>query len=117
LGHTVLAEEWMIKRRPAAETVAEILSDQQTHRQLREIYAEEVIPGFAAMEMHETASRYVVTTIERFRNSFLKHRMSDIADNHAAKVNRRVRTFLTWVRQRNATLPLPRLTALAAKYG
>ena len=116
LGHTVLAESWIKDRRPANETVRQILADAPIYQRLREIYAEEVVPGFAALGMGEEAANYVETTIERFQNPFLDHRIADIAQNHAAKVERRIKSFLALARERAPSLPMHRLMAVAATY-
>ena len=62
--------------------------------------------------MGEAATRYVATTLERFENPFLNHRVSDIAQNHAIKLERRVRDFIAWARESNPSLAMPRLEAL-----
>lgn len=116
LGHTVLAEIWMRDRRPATETVRQILADPPIYQRLRELYAEEVVPGFAALGMDEEAAAYVETTLERFQNPFLDHRIADIAQNHAAKVERRIKSFLALAWEREPSLPMPRLTVIAAAY-
>ena len=116
LGHTVLAETWMRNRRPATETVRQILADPPIYEGLRELYAEEVVPGFAALGRREEAARYVETTLDRFQNPFLDHRIADIAQNHAAKVERRIKSFLALGRKREPSLPMPRLAAIAATY-
>jgi tagaturonate reductase len=116
LGHTVLAESWLGDRRPAAETVREMLADPPVLQRLREIYAEEVVPGFAAHGMGEAAARYVQTTIERYQNPFLDHRIADIAQNHAIKIERRVKAFLAFAAQVPPSRPMPRLTAIATAY-
>ncbi len=116
LGHTVLAETWIRDRRPSNETVRQILADPPIYQRLREVYAEEVLPGFAALGMGEEAASYVETTIERFQNPFLDHRIADIAQNHAAKLERRIKSFLALARERQPSLPMPRLTAIAAAY-
>jgi tagaturonate reductase len=112
LGHTVLAETWLRDRRPANETVRAVLGDPAIDARLREIYAEEVVPGFAALGMGEEAAAYVQTTIGRFQNPFLDHRIADIAQNHAAKVERRIKAFLALV----PSTRMPRLAAIAASY-
>ena len=61
----------------------------------------------------EAATRYVATTLERFENTFLNHRVSDVAQNHAIKLERRVGDFIAWARQPNPSLALPRLEALS----
>lgn len=68
--------------------------------------------GFAARGMGDDATRYMATTLERFENPFLNHRVSDIAQNHAIKLERRVNDFIAWARQPNPSLALPRLEAL-----
>jgi tagaturonate reductase len=114
LGHTLLAEAWIRESRPAAENVRQILSEPRLFRFLTDVYAEEVVRGFAVHGMADVASRYVETTIERFRNPYLDHKMADIAQNHSAKIERRVRAFLMWVSQGDPSLPLPILRKLAA---
>ena len=109
LGHTVLAEIWLKGRRAPGETVREILADTAVSDQLRVIYDEEVIPGFAVHGMGDEAARYVQTTIDRFRNPFLNHKIADIAQNHTAKIDLRIRAFHTWVGDR---AKLPRLGAI-----
>ncbi len=116
LGHTVLADKWIGERRGADQTVREMLSEPSIAEQLAEIYREEVVPGFAARGMHELAESYVETTVERFRNPFLNHRLRDIAQNQAVKVERRVKSFLAWVREVQPSVRLPRLSAVAARY-
>ena len=116
LGHTVLAETWLRDRRPANETVRQILADPPIYQRLREIYAEDVVPGFAALGMGEEAASYVETTIERFQNPFLDHRIADIAQNHAAKVERRIKSFLALAREQAPSMSMARLTAIAATY-
>ena len=49
------------------------------------LYAEEVLPVFAAIGMGDEAQAYLKTVIERFSNPFLNHRLSEIFTNHEAK--------------------------------
>ena len=56
-------------------------------------------PAFAALGMGDEAAAYVQTTVERFQNPFLDHRIADIAQNHAAKIERRIRAFLALARE------------------
>jgi tagaturonate reductase len=46
--------------------------------------------------MQAEASAYVSATLERFDNPFLDHRLADIAQNHAEKIQRRFQGFLDW---------------------
>lgn len=108
LGHTVLAGIWQDERRAADETVRAILADPGPRGRLEAIYRDEVLPGFAARGMGAEAAAYLETTMARFRNPYLDHRLADIAANHDQKVERRIRAYLDW-----AGTPAPRLAAIA----
>jgi tagaturonate reductase len=112
LGHTYLAQIWQAEQRGADETVRGMLADMGIKQRLLSLYDDEVIPGFAARGMAEAATRYVATTLERFENPFLNHRVCDIAQNHAIKIERRAGDFIAWARKPNPSLALPRLMAL-----
>ncbi|KMO33244.1 D-mannonate oxidoreductase [Methylobacterium variabile] len=120
LGHTVLAEIWQREGRPADETVREILADPAIRARLDALYRDEVVPGFAARGMEADAAAYVAATLDRFLNPYLNHRLADIAQNHAQKVERRVDAFLAWVaeaaRDPRDVPAAPTLRALAAAY-
>ncbi len=113
LGHTVLAETWARRQRPLGETVREILADAAILDALRRLYQDEIVPGFALHGMAAEAERYVATTLERLMNPFLNHRLADIWQNHAVKVDRRVHAFLAWTA---AAGMRPRLAAIADAY-
>ncbi|HSI40169.1 MAG TPA: mannitol dehydrogenase family protein [Xanthobacteraceae bacterium] len=115
LGHTVLADIWRSEGRPQGEFVREILADPAVRSRLDAVYAREVVPGFAAHGMEAEARAYVATTYERFLNPFLDHRVADIAQNHAAKVERRVSAFLAWIAGRPGAPATPVLDALVAR--
>jgi tagaturonate reductase len=55
----------------------------------------------------------MLTTLERFRNPFLDHRLSDIAQGHTAKLGNRIAAFVAWVRERDPAFACPRLLSLA----
>ena len=97
LGHTVLAQCWMADRLRPDLTVREILELDGYRSLLTEIYGSEVVPGFKARGLGQEATAYVATTLERFDNPFLDHRLSDIAAGHLVKVQRRIDGFLRWV--------------------
>jgi len=88
LGHTVITDCWLRRNGAADETVRRTLGDPAVAGRLDAIYAEEVLPGFALHGMGEAAERYVATTLERFRNPYLEHRLADIAQNHRAQQGR-----------------------------
>ena len=66
--------------------------------------------------MNDATAAYVQTTLERFRNPFLQHRITDIANDHATKVARRIRAFTDWVHERDPGLRMPHLAAIAQAY-
>ncbi|MGI2034454.1 mannitol dehydrogenase family protein [Rhizobium panacihumi] len=107
LGHTTLADIWLKEGRPKGETVKDILADPTIRQRLDAIYCDEVVPGFAAHGMGEEAKAYVETTLGRFLNPYLEHRIADIAGNHALKIERRIKAFLDW-----AGTPAPTLEGI-----
>ena len=111
LGHTVLADIWMKENRPADETVRQILVDAGGRERLLSLYRGEVIPGFAANGLGRQAEDYVATTLERFDNPFLDHRLGDIASHHAEKLVRRIAAFRAWA----PDVPMPGLTAIVGQ--
>jgi tagaturonate reductase len=72
-----------------------------------------VLPVFARLPGGEGAEDYLAVTLERFANPFLNHRLADIAQNHARKVERRIGAFLDLARPFG--LPLPHLAAIVAE--
>lgn len=117
LGHTVLAEIWAREGRAPGETVRAILADDAIRARLDALYAQEVIPGFAARGMEAEARAYVGVTLDRFRNPFLDHRIADIAQNHAVKVERRLCAFLDWIAGQPGAPATPVLAAIVARHG
>lgn len=110
LGHTVLADIWLNGDRAADETVRAILTDPGVVAQLDHIYRTEVLPGFAAHGMADAAESYLDTTMARFANPYLDHRIADIAGNHPQKVDRRIAAFLDW-----AGTPAPHLSRIVER--
>ena len=114
LGHSYLAERWLVDGRPPGETVLEALADPSLRAGLDELYEHEVLPVFAALGMHDEAAAYRRTVLERFANPFLRHRLADIAANHEAKKQRRMGTLVELARQHAPDLGQPRLRAALA---
>jgi tagaturonate reductase len=109
LGHTVLADGWMKRGAPADALVKEVIDGTDDAKRLIEIYWNEVLPGFARRGMGDEAQRYVATTLERFRNPFLEHRLADIAQNHGVKLTNRIAAFIAWVQEKDPAFMAPRL--------
>ncbi|MFZ0098643.1 MAG: mannitol dehydrogenase family protein [Gemmobacter sp.] len=109
LGHTVLADLWQTAGAPPEALVREAMAGRDGET-LRQIYAEEVLPGFASRGMGPEAEAYLATTLDRFANPFLDHLIADIAQNHAQKCDRRIAAFRRWIGPE--ALPMPRLIAI-----
>ncbi len=60
---------------------------------------------------------YIATTLERFANPFLDHRLADIYGGHTAKVEKRIGGFIRWVEGSGKAVAMPELRALAARPG
>ncbi|WP_102224790.1 mannitol dehydrogenase family protein [Acidimangrovimonas sediminis] len=114
LGHTALAAFWREGGAAPGAIVRDLVAGPEGDR-LRAVMEAEVMPGFAARGMEDMARAYLATTLERFANPFLDHRIADIAQNHPQKIERRIAAFLTWVRDVAPGHPAPVLDAIVAK--
>ena len=94
LGHSWLVADWQA-RGGTESFVRDLMADPAIRSRLLALYADEVLPGFATRGIAE-APAYVAATLDRFANPFLDHRLSDIAQNHAEKIRRRIGAFLQW---------------------
>lgn len=115
LGHTVLADLWHHTGRPKDETVKVILADDAVRAILERVYADEVLPGFAGNGLGKEAEAYIATTLDRFRNPFLEHRIADIFGNHALKVERRIVAFKDWGRAAGSVNAMPVLDGVITR--
>lgn len=116
LCHTTLVDLWMEASGEANLTVSEAM-DGSLGEKMQTIARAEVLPGFALRGMEGDAEDYLATTMERFRNPFLAHRLSDIAQNHDQKIQRRIGAFLDWVRTENPGFEAPGLDRIVNKGG
>jgi len=71
------------------ETVLQVLSDREAVTWLRALLYEEIIPTIAYRV--DDAAMFADQTLDRFRNPFLNHKLSDILMNHEAKLQVRLR--------------------------
>jgi len=76
---------------------------------------EELVPGSGLDR--EDALRFAEQVWERFRNPFLAHRIADIANDHDAKLAKRVGEFLCWVSAAANPPAMPELAKLASHAG
>lgn len=106
LGHTWMVSRWLRQGGPAH--VRDLMADADWRGALETLYRDEVLPVFAAAG-DASAPAYVAATLDRFANPFLDHRLSDIAQNHAEKVERRIAAFLGWAKDLGLNGRQPRL--------
>lgn len=109
LGHTLLAQHWLDAGSRPDALVGEAMADRQTFGWLETIMTEDVLPGFGGQS--HSAACYWQTCIERFSNPFLAHRLSDIATNHGAKIERRARGFIDWAKSNGSSSAFSKLRA------
>ncbi len=111
LGHSWMVADWRAGAGQGAVFVRDVMADPDWAARLRALYMEEVLPGFVSAGEGEGLEDYIETTLERFANPFLDHRLEDIAQNHAEKLQRRIAAFITWAEDNGDPRPRPRLRA------
>lgn len=120
LGHTAMVQIWRDAGGDTggdAELTVDAALAGDIGRAVEAILQDEVLPGFALRGMEAEARDYAAATFERFRNPFLHHRLSDIAQNHEQKIARRIAPFVDWVRAEAPDFAAPRLDAIIAAGG
>lgn len=117
LGHSWLAEQWLTEQRSMSETVLDAMQDSRMRAELEAVWQEEVLPVFGAAGMRAQAEDYLTSVRERFSNPYLDHRIVDIAQNHVAKVKRRVLPLIELANALSMASAQPRLHALLSKRG
>jgi tagaturonate reductase len=111
LGHSFLAERWIVDRRAADETVFQAMSDSALRAELEAVWADEVLPVFEAEGEGEHAHAYLTGLRDRLLNPFLAHRLADIARDHGEKKRRRIAPLVARAIAMNLALPQRRLRA------
>lgn len=117
LGHSWLAEQWLAQQRPQSETVLDAMNDPPMRAEIEGIWREEVMPVFEAMDMSAQAEDYLSSVRDRFCNPYLDHRIADIAQNHVAKINRRILPLVELANALSMRDAQPRLRGLLTKHG
>ncbi|GAB5378574.1 MAG: D-mannonate oxidoreductase [Acuticoccus sp.] len=115
LGHSVMAEAWQRAGATPADLTVRAVMDGPGRADVEALLREEILPGFAKKNLGVEAETYLATTLERFANPFLDHKLADIAQNHTQKLERRVRGFFDW--SGLAEADAPRLARIAADNG
>jgi len=93
LGHTCLADRWLRHPWPPVATVREAMEHPEFRADLEAAW-EEVLAVFDRLGQGDQAREYLGVVKERFANPFLHHALSDIAQNHERKKERRIRPLL-----------------------
>ena len=115
LGHTFLVEHWQAAQGGPDVLVRQLVQDEAALTALKTVLSDEVRPAFVAAGLGAEFDAYVATTLDRFANPYLDHRIADIAQNHAQKVTRRIAAMLDWAVAQGDTSPKPVLTDIVAR--
>lgn len=117
LGHTWMVSRWLANDRKGAVFVRDVMEDADFSALLRAVYSDEVLPAFKAAGEGDGVEDYIAATLERFANPFLNHRLQDIAQNHAEKLERRITAFLDWARAKGDVSAKPELEKVTGRVG
>ncbi|WFF40053.1 mannitol dehydrogenase [Salinicola endophyticus] len=104
LAHSVLVHHWQRLGQPVA-TVREAMQRPELSEPLRALLDDEVLPTLAAELPLAALERYRDVTLERFANPFLDHRLADIAQHHATKLERRLRPVVEQAERQGRRVP------------
>lgn len=115
LGHTVLVDHWQKTKGGAEVLVRQLMEDADALGVLKGVLHDEVRPAFAAAGIAADFDAYVAITLDRFANPFLDHRISDIAQNHPQKVERRIAAMLDWAMAQGDSSAKPVLSDIVAR--
>lgn len=84
-------------------TVGEWISDPKREQFLLEMIEEEIIPSME-LDLNEL-KKYAADVLDRFKNPFVSHKLSDISLNSIAKLKSRILPILEDYRKKFAALP------------
>ena len=115
LGHTVMADRWITAGRVEGKFVRHLMGDADERAQLIHVLETEVKPAFVAADLADAFAAYVATTLDRFDNPFLDHKIADIAQNHVQKVDRRIKAMLDWAWTQGDRSPKPVLSDIVKR--
>jgi tagaturonate reductase len=115
LGHTVMADRWIAAGRADGVFVRHLMNDAKELGHLKHVLDSEVRPAFDAAGQGDAYAAYVATTLDRFANPYLDHKIADIAQNHVQKVARRIMPLLVWAHTQGDQGDKPVLTAIVAR--
>ncbi|MGM8850152.1 mannitol dehydrogenase [Salinicola halophyticus] len=104
LAHTYLVDRWQRAGQPV-EFVREAMENAALIDPLHAVLEDEVLPTLSAEISMARLQGYLGVTLERFANPFLDHRLSDIAQNHTAKRQRRLQPVVDKARLQGRATP------------
>ena len=111
LGHSFLAERWLLDARDPGETVCQAMNDAALREALETLWRDEVLPVFVGDGEAAQAQAYLVALRDRLLNPWLEHRLADIANNHDEKKQRRFRPVIERAEALGLEIAQPRLRA------
>ncbi|GAA0879708.1 tagaturonate reductase [Algoriphagus jejuensis] len=99
-AHTAMTGHGMLN---GVETVGEWIGDPEREKFLQEMIAEEIIP---TMNLDRAAlAKYADDVLDRFRNPFVSHKLSDISLNSIAKLKSRLLPIMADFQSKNGQYP------------
>ena len=115
LGHTFLVDHWQKTNGGPDVLVRQLMEDATALTALKAVLRDEVRPAFIAAGIAADFDAYVAITFDRFANPFLDHRIADISQNHAQKVERRIVAMLGWAVDQGDSSAKPMLSEIIAR--
>ncbi|WP_434986078.1 mannitol dehydrogenase [Vreelandella zhaodongensis] len=109
LAHTYLVDQWRHLGLADVSYVREAIQEPQLRNRLSEVMELEVLPVLSLELPGMDLASYWLTTLERFENPYLDHRLEDIANYHRDKLVRRLSPVVSMATAYN--IPTPRLNA------
>lgn len=116
LAHTYLVDQWRQCELTGSVTyVRDAMREPPLRNALSEVMEQEVLPVLALELPDMDLKAYWQSTLERFDNPFLDHRLKDIAQYHSDKLSRRIQPVVGMAKK--YAIPTPRLSeALKRKH-
>lgn len=110
LAHTYLVDQWrQLELTKTVTYVREAMQEPRLRDGLNAVMVEEVLPVLGRELPDMDLAAYWQSTLERFDNPYLDHRLEDIANYHSAKLARRLSPVVHLAAKQQT--PTPRLNA------
>lgn len=106
LAHTCLVHLWRTEGfEERLSLVREAMAEPRLHTPLLSMLNDEVLPTLARELPDAALEAYRDSTLERFANPFLDHRLGDIAQYHPQKLQRRLQPVIDMARRHGIATP------------